>query len=68
MEKEIEQTLQEMRRQSELRRMQMLQEQVREALHWNWYVFLLNTESESIAVNQCFHQNVVQILNQFNKN
>ena len=28
MEKEIEQTLQEMRRQSEIRRLQMLQEQV----------------------------------------
>ena len=35
MEKEIEQTLQEMRRQSELRRMQMLQEQVRESLNFN---------------------------------
>ena len=34
MEKEIEQTLQEMRRQSELRRMQMLQEQVRESLNF----------------------------------
>ena len=29
MEKEIEQTLQEMRRQSELKRMQMVQDQVR---------------------------------------
>ena len=35
MEKEIEQTLQEMRRQSELRRIQMLQEQVRESLNFN---------------------------------
>ena len=38
MEKEIEQTLQEMRRQSELRRMQMLQGQVNETIG----IFLVN--------------------------